>query len=276
VHAPYRPSPKYRALFPTAPSAPRSRVDSDLYDGEVAETDAAVGRLVDELHDAGLLERTLIVVTSDHGEEFAEHGGRYHGAHLHQEILHVPLLLYAPALLPTGVRRSGPMSLVDLAPTILALTGIPVPGFMTGRSFAEPLREGRDGEPVASLPIYSEAVAPKSETYGEDEEDWLSPALAVTRWPLRMIRERTPTGARYRLYDLDADPLERTDLIEHGSALPAGADELQRGLDVYEAESVAASAELRKSLGVVGGGQPAAAPLDRERTERLKALGYVD
>ena len=209
VHAPYRPSPKYRSLFPSTPGASRARVDSDLYDGEVAETDAAVGQLIDGLYEAGLLDRTLIVVTSDHGEEFGEHGGRYHGAHLHQEILHVPLLFYGPEFLPKAVRRAGPMSLVDLPPTILDLAGIAVPG-LHDRTIVrcQHLREGSDA-PVAPSSIYSEAVAPKSETYGADEEDWLSPALAVTRWPLRMIRERTATGARYRLYDLDADPRER-------------------------------------------------------------------
>ena len=275
VHAPYRPSPKYRSLFPSTPGASRARVDSDLYDGEVAETDAAVGRLIDGLHEAGLLDRTLIVVTSDHGEEFGEHGGRYHGAHLHQEILHVPLLFYGPEFLPKTARRAGPVSLVDLPPTILDLAGIAVPGFMTGRSFAEQLRQGSDA-PVVPSSIYSEAVAPKSETYGADEEDWLSPALAVTRWPLRMIRERTATGTRYRLYDLDADPRERTDLIARGGTLPAGVEELQRGLDAYEADSLAASAELREALGVTTAQQPAAAPIDDDRTERLKALGYVD
>src|SRR6185369_5258907 len=88
VHSPYRPAREFRDRFPTPGNADQPRVDSDLYDGEVAQADVAVGNLVDELQRLGVLERTLLVVTSDHGEEFGEHGGRYHGAHLYDEVLH--------------------------------------------------------------------------------------------------------------------------------------------------------------------------------------------
>jgi arylsulfatase A-like enzyme/HEAT repeat protein len=102
--------------------------DMDRYDSEIAYTDAAVGRLVAETRKRR--PETIVVVAADHGEEFDEHGGRYHGSTLYEEQLHVPLVVSIPGV-PPGV-VSGQVELIDVTPTVLNLLDIPVPARMRG------------------------------------------------------------------------------------------------------------------------------------------------
>lgn len=121
------------------------------YDGEVRWVDRQVGRLLAGLEARGLARKTLLVVTSDHGEEFLDHGRLGHGRTLYQEQLHVPLLFHHPAL--AHERRREPVSSIDVAPTLLDLAGVPLPSGLPGRSlralappdrtlFAESIRFG--------------------------------------------------------------------------------------------------------------------------------------
>jgi arylsulfatase A-like enzyme/HEAT repeat protein len=102
--------------------------DIDRYDSEIAYTDAAVGRLVAEARKRH--PGTIVIVAADHGEEFDEHGGRYHGSTLYEEQLHVPLVVSIPGV-PAGV-VSDPVELIDVTPTVLNLLDIPVPARMRG------------------------------------------------------------------------------------------------------------------------------------------------
>lgn len=97
----------------------------DLYDAEIAYWDEQFGRLLDALRQRDLLEDTIIVVTSDHGEEFADHGMLEHGRTLHREVLHVPMVI-AHSGQPAG-RRRGLVGLIDLAPTLIDLAGLAPP-----------------------------------------------------------------------------------------------------------------------------------------------------
>jgi arylsulfatase A-like enzyme len=102
--------------------APRVRALSrQLYQGEVAAMDAAFGRVIDSLRASGRLDRTLVVFTADHGEEFLDHGGVGHGHSLHEELVHVPLIVRAPAAAPKPERVATPVSLVDLPAEALGL-----------------------------------------------------------------------------------------------------------------------------------------------------------
>jgi arylsulfatase A-like enzyme len=104
--------------------------DVDRYDAEIAEADAAIGALVEAMRSRR--PKTLVIVTSDHGEEFGEHGGRYHGTTVYEEQVRVPLIVNAPGLL--GARRvAPPVSLVDLLPTTLAAMRAPKPARVRGR-----------------------------------------------------------------------------------------------------------------------------------------------
>jgi arylsulfatase A-like enzyme len=102
--------------------------DMDRYDSEIAYTDAAVGRLVAEARKRH--PRTIVILAADHGEEFDEHGGRYHGSTLYEEQLHIPLVISIPGV-PPGV-VSDQVELIDVAPTVLNLLDIPVPARMRG------------------------------------------------------------------------------------------------------------------------------------------------
>jgi arylsulfatase A-like enzyme len=90
--------------------------DLDIYDGEIAAADTQIGLVLDQLDRSNLAEKTLVVLTADHGEEFREHGGQYHAEKLYRELLHVPLLLRAPGLAPREERQM--VELVDVLPTL--------------------------------------------------------------------------------------------------------------------------------------------------------------
>ncbi len=106
----------------------------DAYDGSVAFVDDQVGRVVDSLAAHGLLANTLVVVTSDHGEQFGEHGLFDHANSLYRPLLQVPLVFSLPGRIPAGVRVAEPVSLLDLGATILDLTGGPDTATFPGQS----------------------------------------------------------------------------------------------------------------------------------------------
>jgi arylsulfatase A-like enzyme len=114
-----------------------------LYAGEIAWTDAQIGRVLDALRESGALDRTLVIVTADHGEEFFEHGGVGHRHALTEELLRVPMLLRLPDALPSGARVRGVASHPDVLPTVLDLLRLPVPAEVQGKSFL-PLLLGED------------------------------------------------------------------------------------------------------------------------------------
>src|SRR5262249_8074040 len=108
-HEPYTPPPPYA-----------ERYASDPYTGEVAYTDFALGTFLDRLHAAGALDRTLVIVTADHGESLGEHGERTHGLFAYDATIRVPLIWWSRATGPAVI--SQPASLVDVMPSILDLT----------------------------------------------------------------------------------------------------------------------------------------------------------
>jgi len=109
-----------------------------LYDAGIRSVDSQIGRFVDELQRRGLWENCTLAVTADHGEEFLEHGGRYHSpSKLTEELIHVPLLIAGGKPIGPSVRKE-PVSLVDLAPTLFDAIGIPSPDTFRGRSFLTP------------------------------------------------------------------------------------------------------------------------------------------
>jgi hypothetical protein len=146
VHWPYEPPAEFDLFktwqhagkeepIATAPALEKLR---HRYAGEARFGDALFGRLRDALRAAGLADRTLIVVTSDHGEEFGEHGGWSHSRTLYDEVLHVPLIFWAPGTLAPPRRVPGPASLADLMPTVLDVVGVPAPPTLDGRSLLAP------------------------------------------------------------------------------------------------------------------------------------------
>src|SRR5205823_2224884 len=118
-HAPYAPPPEFRAQT------------NNPYDGEIAYADSQIARVFDWLRTHGLAERTLVVVAGDHGEGLNEHGERTHGMLLYDSTLRVPLIVSSPG--SVAAKRDEPVSLADIAPTIVHAAGVTVPNTMKGR-----------------------------------------------------------------------------------------------------------------------------------------------
>ena len=155
-------NPQVSVIDPQEPSG-RRRVADDrdvehlraLYAGELSWTDSQVGRLLDGLEALGLDESTLVIVTSDHGDEFFEHGAIGHRRTLYEEVLRIPLLLRLPGVLPQGERIEGPVATNDVFGTVLELCGLPaVPG-VPSRSLM-PLIRGE--EPAGERGLFGRLV----------------------------------------------------------------------------------------------------------------------
>jgi len=229
-HAPYAPPEPYRKQYA-----------GRLYDGEVAYADAQVGRLLDFLERQGLRGRTLVAVTSDHGEGLGDHREDEHMMFLYDSTLRVPLLLSWPGVLPAGARVKGQFRSVDLLPTVLELLGLP-PSPGSGASRAAALKTG--------------ARIPDNESYAES----LYGSIHFGYAPLRALRAegwKYVDAPRSELYDLRADPGEGKNLLDlRGQVGERMRDRLRRH-----------DAALARAAPVL--------PPDAGTMERMAALGYV-
>jgi arylsulfatase A-like enzyme len=270
VHAPYAPPERYAGLFGVqdgvvlderSPLHLRQRAD---YDREIRYTDDELAGLYATLEALGLAERTVLVVTSDHGEEFLEHGLVSHGAHLYEESVGVPLVLHGPGI-PAGRRVATPVGHADLMPTLLELLEVPVPQGLAGRSLRGLLAEaGAEPEP---RPVYSESWGDfQPGGPGAGGRVFTPPSLAVRSGGRKLVRYRSPQGTRHELYDLASDPGERIDLF--GSD-PHVAEPLLSLLEAHARELVRAREGAAPA-------EPAPPSLDPDREEKLRALGYVE
>ncbi|HSS40895.1 MAG TPA: sulfatase, partial [Polyangia bacterium] len=185
--------------------------DVDRYDSEIAYTDAAVGRLVHEVR--ARRPGTIVIVAADHGEEFEEHGGRYHGSSLYEEQLHIPLIVSIPGLAPHVV--DGQVQLIDVTPTVLNLLDIPVPARMRGADLGPWL-----GSPPAAAARLPPAFA--------ELEDRRMVSLAGEK----LICDMRQSLCAY--YDLTTDPHEKRNLAdERPGRVAALRGLLDRWLDAH-------------------------------------------
>jgi arylsulfatase A-like enzyme len=207
-HAPYRPPVElYESAFtrlgavsshkPTQSNSVewqremQERKSLAAYMGEVEANDRAFGLLMDSLRSWQIVDDTLVVVTSDHGEEFWEHGGRTHGNTLYDEVLRVPLLMRFPAGPGPhgGSRISSAVGSVDILPTVLESLALPVPAHIIGRS------------------LFRAAESNASAGYASLHLDGLQ-LYSLTDLPWKLHLDRT-TGEE-ALFDLVRDPQERS------------------------------------------------------------------
>jgi len=185
-----------------------------LYDAGVHWVDKQLSRLVGALQQLRRWDDTVFVVTADHGEEFLEHGKRYHSpTSLPEQLIHVPLLVRAPELSGSTI-SSGPFSLIHLAPTLLEAVGAEVPGSFQGRSHWAQMSAGN----LPSEPAITECVE-ESSNLNRSRNRASSRLMAVREGNLKLvIRFSDQTD---QLYDLKSDPEER-------SPLPAGVQKKER------------------------------------------------
>jgi choline-sulfatase len=217
------------------------RFVAGAYDEELLFVDRQLARLLTGLERRRLLDDTLVLLTSDHGEELFDHGGFEHGHTLHQELLRVPLIVWGPGV--RGGRIDAPVSLVDVLPTLLDALGLPAPPDLAGRSLWPLLRGGPAPPPHA---FYAEGAL-----HGPDRK-------ALLRWPWKLV---VSEGEAPRLYDLSVDPTEQH---ERAAEEPARVAALLRELREGTSEAVARR------------GERVPARIDAEIRAQLEALGYAD
>ncbi|HEY0590132.1 MAG TPA: sulfatase, partial [Thermoanaerobaculia bacterium] len=185
-HSPYEPPEPFASRYPSP------------YDGEVAHSDAIVGRFLAFLKEQGIYDRAMIVLVSDHGEGLGDHGEDEHGIFLYREAIEIPMLVKLPGQALAGEASDAAVGLLDVAPTILRRAGVAPPKEMDG----VPLFDGDRIAEIPARPLYSETFYPRFH-FGWSELHSLVDG-----------GEHFIEAPRPELYDLGSDPGERRNLIE--------------------------------------------------------------
>jgi len=265
----YDPHQPYRAPEPF-----RSRFADRPYDGEIAYTDSALATLFAGLRSRGLFDSTVIAVTADHGEGLGDHGESTHGYFIYDSTLRVPLLV-KPAWHAHPARDHGlearatdiqtPVSLVDLAPTLLRLAGMDVPAGMQGADFSASVLSGEEPRPH---PVYAETMYPLLHL------GWNPLRALITQGGTAVSAVHTggtpvpPAGGAVKyiqaphpeLYDLHSDP-----------------GEVHNQYASHQAEAAAELEQLEAFVRTRAPAKPssARAPVSGETAELFASLGYV-
>jgi arylsulfatase A-like enzyme len=226
------------------PDAALAPTFSELYDGEVRYLDEHLGQFFDWLKAEGLYDDALIVLTSDHGEEFQEHGGWWHGQTLYEEQIWVPLIVKYPGGARAGMVVTDLARSLDIAPTILDVLGLKAPEGMMGRS------------------LWSETEPPHFVFSEEDHEGNVVRSVRTHTDKLILANPDNPRGLPgTALYDLSCDPGEQNDL---SAQYPGTASRMKKWVSQAEAltQGQAVEAEVVE--------------IDPEVEERLRNLGYIE
>jgi arylsulfatase A-like enzyme len=273
-HAPYSPPPPFDTAFldAVARGGPRLPTVAGLhggipkqwavrgqdrlgyyvaqYDGEIAAVDQEVGRVMDALRDSGAADRTVVVLTSDHGESLGEHGYYFdHGEDVFEPSLAIPLVIAGPGL-PAGRRVSGFASTLDLVATILDAVKVSYPPELAGTSL---------------LPVVRGESPGPDRLFAQNDRN-----LSAT-WDRRFKLVATPVGEgrRLALYDRAQDPGETRD---QSRSHPDDLRVQTRELDLHQERADREWITTRRLVEGAGG----ESPMSAEACEKLKALGYAD
>ena len=237
-HKPYDPPEPYRSRF-------EGSGKSGLYDGEIAFTDAQVGRLLDWLDQRGLAKNTIVVVVGDHGESLGDHGEKEHGYYIYDATVRVPLIVRVPGADLEGVRVSAQVRTIDVLPTILDLVGVEMP---------DPLH----GESLVPLMLDPESIGPEN-AYSESMSVNLQYGWSAL-YSVRTSDHKFIDAPREELYDLTRDPSESENLLQQQPQVAQG---LRSTLAALREEIEAGAPEIQE------------ADLDEETLGMLAALGYT-
>ncbi|MFU8805347.1 MAG: sulfatase, partial [Bradymonadaceae bacterium] len=162
----------------------------NLYKNEITFNDSAFGYVREQLEEAGIWDQTMVVVTSDHGEEFWEHGSVGHGHNVHQEMVHVPMFFYYPPLIPAGTVVDAGADVIDIMATVLDIIGVDRP-------------EGQQGKSVLPLIFNQHGGYPEPAVA---TQYMLHYAMQLEDWKIYMRR------GEFRVYDRRTDILELEDV----------------------------------------------------------------
>jgi arylsulfatase A-like enzyme len=233
------------------------KVTSALYDGDIRFTDAFLGLLLEDLRRLGLEDRTLVVLTSDHGEEFGDHDRtRFYDAHcqtVYEELIRVPLIVRLPGTIPAGDVVDTPVELVDVAPTILDVLGVPTPPAMEGKSLLG-LATGRTHE-------HKEWTLSEATCHDLEIKALRSPHLKyIAAWEARDDEHAGIPGplVKERVFDLVGDPGEKQNLRDRRL--------LRESRAILEHRVTALARNTKPGT---------EAPISADVLEQLRGLGYV-
>lgn len=299
-HSPYRPKPPYDTRFASAEDGARHErellavrghiahplmkafgmpiaselaaakidaeayldVDRAWYDASIRAMDAELARVFERLRELGLAENTLVVFSSDHGEEFLEHGASFHGRSVYGEVARIPLLMWGAGV-PAGRVVEQTVSSIDVMPTLLELASVTTEAPMQGRSLAPLLAEVTT---AGAAPAFAPRPAITEHRLDLGGPPWVDrEGTAIDDGEWKLIENSSPGGGvpPLELYDARSDPLDRHDVAaEHPdqvTRLRAALAEWRAGVAKIRLKSTATS-------------EPNLSP---EEIERLKSLGYV-
>jgi arylsulfatase A-like enzyme len=258
--------PPIPGLFVTQENFDRTGIDSsefiehssNLYDADILAGDDQLQVLWDKLQEGGWGEDMVFVFTSDHGEEFFDHGGTCHGYSLYDEMLRVPLMIYAPGLLPAGKRIETPVRSLDIYPTLCELLNIEIPAGLEGRSLI-PLIHGQ--KDVAAKDVFSEhREDPVVRMLGQGSGVMVSIRSGKWKFISNQVGSQMLQKPRFELYDLHADPKEQSNL----------ADQQPELVQEFEVKVQRYIAKQWNAADLAG-----AAEMAPEVADELRALGYL-
>jgi arylsulfatase A-like enzyme len=268
------------------PEAEKVEYLKDLYAAEIQAMDGDIAPLIQWLKDSGRYDNTVIILTADHGEEFMEHGGWWHGTTLYQEQIHIPLIVKLASSTNAGTRVPWTVSQIDIAPTVAAIAGAAAPDVWQGADVLGPEFATFVAPPPAAPPVDDdatpatpeeeaaaavEAAAAKPDPRDNDrvilaEEDFEGNRItAVRKGDMKLIQANAdnPRGlGEDELYNLAADPGEQTLLGAEAADDKAGLETV-RAAELAKATGEAVEAEARTDMTLA-------------ECERLQMLGYID
>ncbi len=236
-------------------------VDRAWYDASIRAMDAELARVFERLRELGLAENTLVVFTSDHGEEFLEHGASFHGRSVYGEVTRIPLLVWGAGV-PAGRTVEETVQSIDVMPTLLELASVTTTAPMQGQSLAPLLAEAT----TAGTPAWTPRPAISEHRLDLGGPPWVDregTAINDSEW--KLIENSSPSASvpPFELYDARRDPLDQHDIAAQH---PDEVTRLRAALAAWRVE--AAKLRLKTSA-------TAEPSLSSDEIERLKSLGYV-
>jgi len=239
--------------------------DKNWYDGSIRSMDSEIGRLMERLGQLGLDGKVQIAFISDHGEEFIEHGRMFHGQSVYGELTGVPMILYRPGVIPAGVQVKETVRNIDLMPTLLDLSGLPIPKNVQGQSLTPLIAAARESKGVASGWKAEPAVTEKARSEnagGPPPYETESYGIVHDGWKLVHHVQRATGSQEFELFNHAEDPLDSKNVAS------------QHPDQVARLTALLADWNKMVEKGKLPKGDSAEG-LSSKELERLKSLGYV-
>jgi arylsulfatase A-like enzyme len=245
------------------------------YDGSIKGEDTEIARLLERLKELGLADKTLLAYTADHGEEFHEHGRMWHGQTVYGELTCVPLMFYGPGFIPGGLVIDQTTQNIDIMPTLIELSHLPLPKNIQGQSLLPLMAAAKEvgsGDPSKLRPVaekygwtHRPAFSEKALTQqsgGPRPYDTESYAVVYDGWKLIRNSKRADGTPEFELFDHKNDPLNRKNVADQHP------DIVKRLTETAEKLRQSAIAAALPKTGVNS-------KMSAEELQRLRSLGYV-